>query len=53
MNIETAKTADRFGKLIPNPKAKLKEQFHEVARFKHLPKESADFADDADFKYRF
>jgi hypothetical protein len=22
--------------LLPNPKAKLKDQFHEVARFKHL-----------------
>jgi hypothetical protein len=25
-----------FDKLQPNPKGKLKEQFHEVARFKHL-----------------
>src|ERR1035441_8608799 len=23
-------------KLLPNPKARLKDQFHEVARFKHL-----------------
>lgn len=40
MNIETGNTASqpgrRFGKLIPNPNAKLREQFHEVARFKYL-----------------
>src|ERR1035438_3224913 len=32
-----AKTAPApLGKLLPNPKARLKDQFHEVARFKHL-----------------
>lgn len=40
MSIETGKTASqtgrRLGKLIPNPNAKLREQFHEVARFKYL-----------------
>lgn len=25
-----------FEKLSPNPKARLKDQFHEVARFRHL-----------------
>jgi hypothetical protein len=25
-----------LGKLVPNPKGRLKDQFHEVARFKHL-----------------
>ena len=25
-----------MGRLLPNPKARLKDQFHEVARFKHL-----------------
>jgi integron integrase len=36
MNIETGKAARRLGALVPNPKAKLKDQFHEVARFKYL-----------------
>lgn len=40
MHIETANTAtperSRGGKLIPNPKASLREQLHEVARFKYL-----------------
>jgi hypothetical protein len=36
MNIKSAKTARSLGKLIPNPKAKLRDQFHEVARFKYL-----------------
>ena len=40
MNIETGNTAGptgkRLGKLIPNPNAKLKDHFHEVARFKYL-----------------
>lgn len=36
MNIESAKTARSLGKLTPNPKAKLRDQFHEVARFKYL-----------------
>jgi integron integrase len=32
-----AKTAGTpLGRLLPNPKARLKDQFHEVARFKHL-----------------
>lgn len=36
VNIEPAKTARPLGKLVPNPKAKLQDQFHEVARFKYL-----------------
>jgi integron integrase len=45
MNIESAKgdrslsfrgRDRRLGKLVPNPKAKLRDQFHEVARFKYL-----------------
>jgi hypothetical protein len=33
MNIEPAKAARRLGALVTNPKAKLRDQFHEVARF--------------------
>jgi hypothetical protein len=33
MNVETEKTARRLGALVPNPKAKLRDQFHQVARF--------------------
>ena len=36
MNMESAKTTGRLSKLIPNPKLKLREQFHEVMRFKHF-----------------
>ena len=36
MNIGTAKAARPLGKLVPNPKARLREQFHEVARFRYL-----------------
>ena len=45
MNIESASSASvyvppghvkRLGKLLPNQNAKLKDQFHEVARFKYL-----------------
>lgn len=36
MNIESGKTARRLGTLIPNPKAKLRDQFHEVCRFKYF-----------------
>ena len=32
----TARHAAVRERLVPNPKAKLKEQFHEVCRFKHL-----------------
>jgi hypothetical protein len=32
----TTKTALRVEGFLPNPKARLKDQFHEVARFKHL-----------------
>ena len=32
MNIDPAKAAAPLGKLVPNPKAKLREQFHEVMR---------------------
>ena len=35
MNIETGKAARFRSKLVPNPKAKLRDQFHEVARFKY------------------
>jgi Phage integrase, N-terminal SAM-like domain/Phage integrase family len=31
-----AKTAPAREGFLPNPKARLKDQFHEVARFKHL-----------------
>jgi integron integrase len=36
MNIEPGNTARRLAKLIPNPKLRLREQFHEVMRFKHF-----------------
>ena len=36
MNIELEKTARRSGSLVPNPKAKLRDQFREVCRFKYL-----------------
>ena len=36
MNIGKAKAARPLGKLVPNPKARLREQFHEVARFRYL-----------------
>ena len=45
MSIESANSASasvppghvkRLGKLLPNQSAKLKDQFHEVARFKYL-----------------
>ena len=36
MNINPAKAAVVVGKLVPNPKGRLREQFHEVARFKYL-----------------
>jgi integron integrase len=36
MNIEPAKTMRSRTTLIPNPKLKLREQFHEVMRFKHF-----------------
>ena len=50
MNIEPAKTAPNFPrprrevreKLIPNPKLKLREQFHEVMRFKHFSQRTED-----------
>jgi len=32
----TARHAAVWERLVPNPKARLKEQFHEVCRFKHL-----------------
>ncbi len=35
MNIEPGKTAAWQAGLIPNPKLKLRDQFHEVMRFKH------------------
>jgi integron integrase len=36
VNIGKAKAARPLGKLVPNPKARLREQFHEVARFRYL-----------------
>lgn len=36
------KTAGVRNGLIPNPKAKLRDQFHEVARFKHLSSRTED-----------
>ena len=36
MNIGPTKGARPLGKLVPNPKARLQDQFHEVARFKYL-----------------
>ena len=36
MNIETGNTAPWKAKFIPNPKLKLRDQFHEVMRFKHF-----------------
>jgi integrase len=36
MNMELAKTTRPRERLIPNPKLKLREQFHEVMRFKHF-----------------
>jgi integron integrase len=36
VNIEPAKTAVPLGRLVPNPKARLRDQFHEVARFKYF-----------------
>jgi hypothetical protein len=36
MNMEPGNTARRLGSLIPNPKLKLREQFHEVMRFKYF-----------------
>ncbi len=38
-NIEAGKTAKPgrpFERLVPNPKARLREQFHEVCRFKRM-----------------
>ena len=42
MNIEPGKTAGRLGKLLPNPKAKLRDQFHEVCRFKYFSQRTED-----------
>jgi len=42
INIEPAKTALRLGKLVPNPKTRLREQFHEVARFKYFSQRAED-----------
>jgi len=36
MNIEPRKAAVWQVRLIPNPKAKLRDQFHEAMRFKHF-----------------
>ncbi|MCC6823851.1 MAG: integron integrase [Verrucomicrobia subdivision 3 bacterium] len=42
MNIEPGKTARRLGTLIPNPKARLRDQFHEVCRFKYFSQRTED-----------
>lgn len=42
MNIELGKTARRLGTLIPNPNARLREQFHEVCRFKYFSQRTED-----------
>ena len=42
MTIESANAAKRLGKLVPNPKARLQEQFHEVARFKYFSRRTED-----------
>jgi len=42
MNIESAKGAGRLGKLVPNPKARLRDQFHEVCRFKYCARRTED-----------
>ena len=34
--VNTARPVKPRDRLLPNPKARLKEQFHEVCRFKHL-----------------
>jgi len=34
--MEPTKTTGRLAKLRPNPKLRLREQFHEVMRFKHF-----------------
>ncbi len=39
--IKAASTGVRE-RLVPNPKARLKEQFHEVCRFKHLAARSEE-----------
>jgi len=36
LNIEPGQTARRLGTLIPNPKAKLRDQVQEVCRFKYF-----------------
>jgi hypothetical protein len=40
----TARHAAVRERLVPNPKARLKEQFHEVCRFKHLAVRSEEVA---------
>jgi integron integrase len=42
MNPATAFPQSPRGHLLPNPKARLKEQFHEVCRFKHLAARSEE-----------
>ena len=36
------RSGERLGKLVPNPKAKLRDQFHEVARFKYFSQRTED-----------
>ena len=42
MNIEPGKTARRLGTLVPNPHARLRDQFHEVCRFKYFSPRTED-----------
>jgi hypothetical protein len=42
MNIEPGKTARRLGTLVPNPNARLRDQFHEVCRFKYFSPRTED-----------
>ena len=42
MNMEPAKTTRPRERLIPNPKLKLREQFHEVMRFKHFSRRTEE-----------
>jgi integron integrase len=42
MTIESVKTARPLGKLVPNPKARLRDQFHEVCRFKYFSERTED-----------
>jgi integron integrase len=42
MNMEMAKTAPSFVKFTPDPKLKLRDQFHQVMRFRHFSQRTED-----------